>query len=91
MLAHKTSQYYGLETSTAEAGEYAGRIVAVRTASSARPRPMRLSDLKLPDGASLADALVGSGRSGACVHLGKCGAEIWSQPMPGKLGWHVSE
>ena len=52
MLAHKTSQYYGLETSTAEGGDFAGRIVATRTPSSARPQPTRLSDLKFADGAS---------------------------------------
>lgn len=53
MLAHKTSQYYGLETSTAEGGDFAGRIIALRTPSSARPRPTRLSDLKLAEGASV--------------------------------------
>lgn len=52
MLAHKTSQYYGLETSTAEGGDFAGRIIALRTPGSARPQPTRLSDLKFADGAS---------------------------------------
>ncbi|KAK9832459.1 hypothetical protein WJX74_010797 [Apatococcus lobatus] len=54
LLAHRTAQYYGLDTSTVQDGEEQGKVLAVKTEQTKIPL-VKLADIKTTDSLSTDD------------------------------------